>query len=319
MPRIDADLVNRLGFVDDLSESGFAYLMLAPIFLYVGVMAVWPLLRTFEMSLHQDAVGQASQVGAFIGVDRYVGLFTGEYSVFVLRPLWDLSQPLKSAIVVTVVFAVVSVALSTLLGFGQALVLNMEFRGRKWFRTAIILPWTVPIVIQGMVFFMLFQPGIGGLYTVLHDLGLASEAPLADSATSLGIIIVADVWKQSAFMALLILAGLQTIDHELYKVGRIAGASRWQRFRTITLPLVLPAVIVAIVFRTIGAMWIFGLIRTVTSCSTLPSLSCVVVDSFNNGYYGTASTVAFIQAGMVALVLIGFVVYYFRGTTEVAS
>jgi multiple sugar transport system permease protein len=126
------------------------------------------------------------------------------------------------------------------------------------------------------------------------------------------VVIVADVWKQSAFMALLILAGLQSIDRELYKVSRVSGATRWQRFKTVTFPLVLPILLVAMMFRMISALWIYGPIATITECNVLPSLSCVVVAAFAEGSFGTASSVAFIQAVIVALVLVVFVLQYAR-------
>ncbi len=122
------------------------------------------------------------------------------------------------------------------------------------------------------------------------------------------IRIVADIWKASAFMALLILAGLQSVDRTLYKVGRVSGASRVQMFKMITFPLVLPTLMVAMLFRTIQAMRVFGTVETITSCSTIPILTCLVVDTFSSGRYGTSVAVAFITAlivGSVAMVYIG--------------
>jgi multiple sugar transport system permease protein len=150
----------------------------------------------------------------------------------------------------------------------------------------------------------------------LHGLGLISEAPLANSQDALFVLVIADVWRQSAFMTLLILAGLQSIDRELYEVSRIAGASRWQRFRTITLPLVVPALLVALLFRTIGAMKIYGTIETVSTCNTVPSLSCLVVTTFNNGRYGSASTIAFVMAGIIAILLLVYLAVVLRSSGD---
>jgi multiple sugar transport system permease protein len=297
-------------WVEDLSDTQFAYLLLSPGLIIFGVVAFWPLFRTFTMSLHADVLYGPERLGAFVGLQNYVELLLGERNAALPRPFLDLSQPLTSAVTVTIIFTVVSVFFETILGFAQALILDQDFRGRRWARVAIILPWAVPIVIQGMIFYLLFQPTIGFLVEPLHQLGLISSTPQANSFDSLLIVIVADVWKTSAFMALIILAGLQSIDRSLYDVADVSGASTIERFRTITLPLVLPSVLVAMLFRTIGAMRVYGLIDTVSSCSTVPSLSCLVVQSFSASRYASAATVAFVTAGLIAAVVSVYIIKF---------
>jgi multiple sugar transport system permease protein len=191
----------------------------------------------------------------------------------------------------------------------QALVLDQDFRGRRWVRVAIIIPWAVPIVIQGMIFYLMFQPNIGFFVgtadspAFLNQIGLVGFTPLRDTRDSLILIIIADVWKTTAFMALLILAGMQSIDRSLYDVAKVSGASPWQQFKMITLPLILPTILVAMLFRTIGTMRVYGIIETMASCSTVPSLSCLVVTSFNVPLYATSATVAFVTAGIIAVVV----------------
>jgi multiple sugar transport system permease protein len=302
--------------LESLSEAQFAYLMLLPLFALLGGMAFWPLVSTFEMSLRADSVLSANPVGEVVGFTNYVQILTGQRDALLPSPVLDPSQPFGSALTVTLVFTVLAVGIETVIGFGQALVLNESFRGRRWVRVALILPWAVPIVIQGMVFWLLFNPGIGPFVDPLNALGLVSKAPLANSQDALFVLILSDVWRQSAFMTLLILAGLQSIDRELYQVGRIAGASRWQRFRTITLPLVVPALLVALLFRTIGAMKIYGTIETISTCTTVPSLSCLVVTTFNNGRYGSASTIAFVTAGIIAVLLFVYLAFVLRSSGD---
>jgi multiple sugar transport system permease protein len=111
-------------------------------------------------------------------------------------------------------------------------------------------------------------------------------------------------------MALIILAGLQSIDRSLYEVADVAGASRIERFRTVTLPLVMPSVLVAMLFRTIGSMRVYGLIDTVSSCSTVPSLSCLVVQSFSASRYASAATVAFVTAALIGLVVSVYIIKF---------
>jgi multiple sugar transport system permease protein len=303
-------------WVEGLSEAAFAYLLLVPAFLVLAVIAFWPLVSTFNMSLHADSISGAAQLGEFVGFENYVNLLTGKLDTVALpQPFLDPTQPFQSALVVTLIFTIASVFFETIIGFGQALVLDQDFRGRRWVRVAIIIPWAVPIVIQGMIFFLLFQPGIGFGVDIVQALGM-SGTPLVDSAEALPILILADVWKTSAFMALLILAGLQSVDRSLYDVAKVAGASRWQQFKMITFPLVLPTVIVAVLFRTIDAMRIYGLIETTSSCTTVPSLSCLVVSTFSTRRYGTASAVAFVTAAIIGIVVSFYIVKYWRDSQE---
>jgi len=303
-------------WTERLSETQFAYLMLIPVFLLLGVIAIWPLLSTFRLSLFTDSLTGAT-VGEFVGLENYVELITGQREALLPRPFIDLETPFRSALPVTLIFAVVSVFFETLLGFGAALVLDRDFRGRRWFRVALILPWAVPIVIQGMIFYLMFAPGIGFATDPLSAWGIIGDTPLTNSFDSLLIIIIADVWKTTAFMTLLILAGLQSIDRSLYNVGRVAGASRWQQFKMITLPLVLPAVLVAMLFRSINAMRVFGLIETVSDCGTVPSLSCMVVQTFSSGRYGTSAAIAFLTAAIIAGAVMIYIVQFARGQAEV--
>lgn len=304
-PRPISFILNR---IERLSDTQFVYLLLLPVFLLLGSMAVWPLLRTFEMSLHADSLTSSTSVGYFIGLENYVWILTGKANPLLPRPFFDSSQPFTSAVIVTLLFAVTAVGIETVLGFAQALVLDREFRGRRWLRVALIFPWAVPVVIQGMIFFLFFQPGIGFAVEPLRQLGILSAAPLSDSQSALLIIIVGDIWKQSAFMALLILAGLQSIDRSLYDVAKVAGASTFQRFRTITLPLVMPALLVALLFRTIAALKVYGIVETITNCNTVPTLTCLVISTWNANRFASAATISFIIAAAIGMILMAYLV-----------
>jgi multiple sugar transport system permease protein len=290
-------------WMENLTETQFAYLLLTPVFVLLGAIAVWPLLKTLEFSLLSDSLVGASRVGEFVGFQNYVELWTGQKDSILpgTTTFISFSQPFQSALIVTVVFTLVSVFFETVIGFAQALILDQDFRGRRWVRVAIIIPWAVPIVIQGMIFFLMFRSGVGFATAPLQDLGLIAQTqPLNDPASSLLIIIVADVWKTSAFMALLILAGLQSIDRGLYDVARVAGASRIQQFRLITFPLILPTIGVAMLFRTVAAMRVYGIIDTVSKCEVVPSLSCMVVATYQTRY-GTSGAIAFSTALIIGL------------------
>jgi multiple sugar transport system permease protein len=295
-----------------LDEDKFAYLLLTPAFLLLAFIAFWPLFRTFIISLNADSLRGVAQLGEFVGFENYVALLTGELDTVALpNPFFDLSAPFESALIVTAIFTIVGVVFETLLGFGQALVLDQDFRGRRWVRVAIIIPWAIPIVIQGMIFYLIFQPGVGFGVGIAEAIGF-SGTPLTNSAEALAIITLADVWKTTAFMALLILAGLQSVDRSLYDVARVSGASKWHQFRLITLPIVLPTVLVAMLFRTLDAARIYGLIESTAGCTTVPSLSCLVVTTFSVRRYGTASAVAFVTAALIGLVAMGFIIQLYR-------
>ncbi|MFB6129172.1 MAG: carbohydrate ABC transporter permease [Halorhabdus sp.] len=304
----------------NLSETQFAYLLLIPALLLLTVIALWPLLSTFRMSLFADSL--TGQLGEFVAIENYVDILSGARRARLPAPFlptgFSIGELLKSSLTVTLIFTVVSVFFETIIGFGQALVLNQDFRGRRWVRVAIIIPWAVPIVIQGMIFYLMFTPGIGLFVgqeanpTILQEWGLIGFTPLANTVQSTAIVIIADIWKTTAFMALLILAGLQSIDRNLYEVARVSGASKWQQFKRITFPLVLPSVLIAMLFRTIQAMRVYGVINVVSGCDTVPSLSCSVISTFNLGFLGSSATIAFITATIIGLMTSAYIVLYAR-------
>ena len=313
--RRSGPLVAITRWIENLGETAFAYLLLTPVFVLLGSIALYPLLRTLELSMYVNVLGAGDS--EFVGLQNYIDLFTGASdpdfpgsTTFLPAIETSSSFPfvhvdgwLRSALIVTLLFTVVSVFFETIIGFGQALILDQEFRGRSWVRAAIIIPWAIPIVIQGMIFFLMFHPDTGFLTQYLSSIGVvASTNTLNDPWSVLLIVSVADIWKTSAFMALLILAGLQSIDRNLYDVAKVAGASRWQQFRMITLPLVLPAVGIAVLFRTIDAMRVYGLIDSVSSCTVVPSLSCMVVETFNTNR-GLSSAVAFVTAAIIGIIV----------------
>ncbi len=315
-------LVAITRWMENLGETGFAYLLLTPVFLLLGAIALYPLLRTFELSMFQNVLTDPE----YVGFGNYVDLFTGEadprfpgtttflpeVSTSGQFPFVHVGGLMRSALAVTLVFTVVSVFFETIIGFGQALVLDQDFRGRRWVRVAIIIPWAIPIVIQGMIFYLMFHPTAGFLTDYLASWGLVAPTnTLNDPSSSLLIVTVADIWKTTAFMALLILAGLQSIDRSLYDVAKVAGANRWQQFKLITFPLVLPSLGIAILFRTIDAMRIYGLIDSVSSCTAVPSLSCMVVSTFNTNR-GLASAIAFVTAGIIGIAVLGVIYQQYK-------
>lgn len=313
MDKIETYRIDRrfLYWVERLSDEQFVALLLTPTAILLAAIAFYPLLRTINMSMHADSLFEQAALGEFVFLQNYIDIFTGDLQTMMPRPFFDLSSPLQSALIVTIVFTVVSVVCEAILGVTMAIFLNETFRGRGVIRTIILLPWAVPIAVHGMIFYLLFTPGVGFAADWLNQLGLVSSAPLASSGDALLLIITADIWKTTPFIALIVLAGLQTIDRDLYRVGKVAGASRWQRFREITVPLLMPALLVALLFRTIQALKVYGIIEIMAGCNTVPSLSCMVVSTFQQRFWGTSSTLAVFTA-LVVGVFVSIYLLWFR-------
>lgn len=313
MDDVESYRVDRrfLYWVERLSDEQFVALLLTPTTLLLAAIAFYPLLRTIHMSMHADSLFEQAALGEFAFLQNYVAIFTGDIETMMPRPFFDLSAPLHSAVIVTILFTVVSVFFEAILGVAMAIFLNETFRGRRMVRTVILLPWAVPIAVHGMMFYLLFTPGVGFATEPLNQLGLISSAPLASSRDALILIITADIWKSTPFITLIVLAGLQTIDRDLYRVGKVAGASKWQRFREITVPLIMPALLVALLFRTIQALKVYGIIEIMAGCNTVPSLSCMVVATFQQRFWGTSSTIAVFTALIVG-VFVSIYLFRFR-------
>ena len=303
-------LMRPLNWLETQTEEVFAYILLFPAFLLLAVVAFFPLIRTFQFSLLSDQTAATSPFGDFVGFDNYAALLAGE--ALLPQQFFDPSfgtPVLQQALFVTLAFAILSVLFETFIGFGQALVIDQDFYGRRWVRVAIIIPYAIPIVIQAMIFYLMFNPTVGFAADFMQWLGVFGQNPLANSSDSFIIVLVADIWKTSAFMALLILAGLQSVDRGLYDVARVSGASKWQQFKYITLPLVAPALLVAMLFRTMDAMRIYGLIDATAGCQTVPSMSCLVITALQETRrWATASAVAFLTAVVIGILVVLYMV-----------
>lgn len=206
----------------------------------------------------QDVIGLVNGFQSALISPNYVGL--QYYRQFAQDPrMW-------AALENTLVFTVISVALELVLGLWIAMLLNKHFVGRGWVRASVLIPWAIPTVISALMWKFLFdgQNGIvAKLFEVLHivpNMGVL----LTSKWGSMFAIIVADVWKTTPFMGLLLLAGLQTIPQSLYEAAEVDGASRFQQFVKITLPLLKPTILVALLFRTLDAFRIFDLVYVLT-------------------------------------------------------
>lgn len=270
-----------------------AWLFLTPMIIVVLLVAGWPLGRTIWFSF-TDA--NLSDLGSarFIGFANYIEFFEGETYGVLVDPLWWIS------VWNTVYFAVVSVTLETILGVIVALVLNAQFPGRNWIRAAVLIPWAIPTIVSAQIWGWMLNDQYGIVNHMLQNLALISE-PLAWTASpdlAMISVIMADVWKTTPFMALLVLAALQMLPSDCYEAAKVDGINPVKVFFKVTLPLIKPALMVAIVFRLLDALRIFDLIYVLTSNSeTTMTMSIYarqqLVDFQAVGYGSAASTLLF--------------------------
>lgn len=213
----------------------------------------------------------------------------------------------------TLIFTVGTVALQLVIGLILALALNRAYRGRGLVRAAVLVPWAIPTVVSALLWRFIFDSQTGIANAVMMDVGFM-DAPFVWFTHSLAAwvpIILADTWKMTPFVALLLLAGLQNIDGGLYEAARIDGAGAWQQFRHITLPLLKPAILVALIFRTLDAFRVFDLIYVLTGGGPGTATEPIALYAFNSllqnlrfGYGSALSVIVFLVAFILAFVYI---------------
>jgi multiple sugar transport system permease protein len=237
-----------------LSERGWGYLLAAPAFVLVGLLALAPIMAALWLSLHRRL--------PIFGVNEFVGAWN-------YLQLWG-DDRFWAACRTTLYFTALSVTAELLLGFGLALLLDGltggTGRSPRLAQVMIILPWAVPTVVSAQIWAWLYQPDYGLLNYLLLQAGFIA-APiewLADPDWAIHAAVVMDVWKTTPFAALLLLAGLKSVPQELYAAARVDGAGAWQQFRRITLPLLMPIVVIVLVFRTMDAVRVFDAVFVLT-------------------------------------------------------
>lgn len=275
-----------------------AWYFLLPMLLVLGFVALWPLTRTFYYSF-TDANLTTPELAEFIGLENYYYLITD--------PDW------WKSVSNTLYFAFVSVSIETVLGLIIALVLNANMPTRGLMRAVVLVPWAIPTIVSARMWEWMFHDQFGVINQMLLTLGLISEkiAWTADPNWSMSAIIFVDVWKTTPFMALLILAGLQLLPKEVYEAAKVDNVSAWNRFVYITLPLIKPAILVAVVFRLLDALRMFDLAYVLTSSSEATMTMSVyarkqLVDFQDMGYGSAASTLLFFIVALVTIVYLYF-------------
>lgn len=278
-------------------EARLATWMIAPSLIFVAIVGAFPVLSQFALSFTQFNLKFTEERG-FVGVANFVTL-AGD-GVF-----WrDLAQ--------TSEFTIVSVTLELALGLAAALLLNRVIRGRTAMNSAVIMPWALPTVVAATMWSLILNDRIGLVNSVLGRLGLIRE-PLVWLGPHLAMVsvILADVWKTTPFVAVILLAGLKSIPGTYYEAAELDGAGRWQVFRSITLPLLKPFIAVALLFRVMDAFRIFDLIWVLTGGASRTETVSIYVYKTLFRYadlgYGSAMTVAlFVIIFLMSLGLLRF-------------
>src|SRR3954452_5733103 len=229
-----------------IPERRLAKLMVAPSLILIALVAAWPIIYALWLSLHEYSVRVA-------GLSRWAGpVGLRNYSNALSDPDW------WAAFTHTIIFTVASVSLELVIGLGMALGMHAAFRGQGLLRTVVLVPWAVLTVVTAIMWQTIFVSPYGIVNTVFGAIGLPDDTVwLRQQPQALIVMIIADTWKTAPFMALLLLAGLQVIPGDIYEAAKVDGATAWQRFTRITLPLLMPALLVALIFRTLDALRIF--------------------------------------------------------------
>ena len=278
-----------------------AWLVLTPMLLCLLLVAGWPLLRTFWFSLTDTSLSDAG-AGDFVGLSNYLSHDGEGWSGILVDPLW------WQAVRNTLHFTAVSVSLEITIGLAVALLLNVPFAGRALVRAMILIPWAIPTIVSAKIWAWMLNDQFGILNHLMLGLGLI-DAPLAwtaDASLSMWAVIMVDVWKTVPFVALLMLAALQMLPGDCYEAARVDGVHPLKVFWRVTLPLLMPALLVAAIFRILDSLRVFDVIYVLTSnSSSTMSMSIYarqqLVEFQDVGYGSAASTLLFLIVAVIAV------------------
>ncbi|MEV0682575.1 sugar ABC transporter permease [Nocardia sp. NPDC050378] len=305
----DPSGAKQRGLALQLRQSRRAWLFVTPVMVALAVVIGYPVFQALWMSFRKDA-GIDPATGMFVeggsaGFDNYTHWLLQQCNSLmgtVSCPTGTLGSQFWAAVGVTLFFTVVTVTIEATLGLGMAMVMGKTFRGRALLRAAVLIPWAIPTAVTARLWEFMFQ------YDGVVNRVLGTEILwTSDVWASRFAVIVADVWKTTPFMALLILAGLQVIPNDVYEAAKVDGASAWQRFVHITLPLLKPALLVAVLFRTMDALRMYDLPAIMTGANPATStLSILVVDQVRQGPNSAAalSTITFVLVFAIAFLLV---------------
>jgi len=274
-----------------------AYVLLVP--------TIYILFRIFIVPIFQSSVWSLYKYNLMDGSDPKPVGFGNYADIFKLQDFW-------TSMGNTVYFTVFSVAAELAIGFFAALLLNHAFKGRLLFRGMIMIPWAMLTLVSGLLWNWIYQPGYGALTVVLHNLHLLPDASnplwLSSSTKVVTFSAIADIWKMTPFMTLLLLAGLQNIPHSLYEAAVIDGAGFWKKLRHITVPQLLPTAIVAVILRIIGAYRVYDILTVFTGDAKTSTSYLTYNYAFRYFYLGKASAMAWVSTLLILILVIVYMI-----------
>ncbi|MCG6658107.1 sugar ABC transporter permease [Halomonas campisalis] len=280
-----------------------AWLFLAPMLVVLAMVAGWPLIRTFYFSFTDASLSDLSDI-LFIGLENYLVYDDGRWYGVLADPIWWRS------VYNTFYFAIVSVSLEVVFGVIVALILNAEFKGRTFVRAAVLIPWAIPTIVSAQMWAWMLNDQFGIINEILMALRIISDpiAWTADASYSMWAVIMVDVWKTTPFVALLALAAMQMLPKDCYEAAEVDGIHPVRVFFKVTLPLITPALMVAVIFRLLDALRVFDVIYVLTSNSTSTMSMSIyarqqLVEFQDVGYGSAASTLLFL---IIALATIAY-------------
>ncbi|MGN5633971.1 carbohydrate ABC transporter permease [Streptomyces sp. AC154] len=292
-------------------ETQRAYMLIAPTLLLLALIVGYPVVKAIYQSFLTDpgldqATGMFNSGNAWFGLHNYTHWLLERCATsgggYTACPSGSLGAQFWSSVGVTVGFTAAACTLETVIGMVFALVMHRAFRGRAMVRVAILIPWAIPTAVTSKLWQVMFDPqGIVNTILGTHYAWTSSLWP-ARSA-----IVIADTWKTTPFIALLILAGLQNIPDETYEAAKIDGANAWRRFTSVTLPLVKPALAVAVIFRVLDTLRMYDLPKILTGGANGTTTSSVlVVNQLTKGVNSASalSTITFVFIFVIALGLV---------------
>ncbi|PNV59068.1 ABC transporter permease [Clostridium sp. chh4-2] len=271
------------------------YCLLLPSVVLIAVMIVYPAVNTIYQSFFEIRTQTAALGAKFVGVKNYIRAFQDEH-------FWD-------TLWWTLAFTAVSVFIELIIGMCLALVMNRKIPGQGLIRTAILIPWAIPTVVSGIVWTQFFSQN--GMVNYVMRVMNVINAPLnwlGNEWLSRLSILIADIWKNTPYMSLLLLSGLMTISKDYYEAAQIDGASKWQQYWKITLPLIKSTMSVTVLFRIISAMRVYDLIVAMTGggpAGRTETVSMYAVNTYftygNTGYGATLSVLMLIISVGISL------------------
>ncbi|MCI6575083.1 MAG: sugar ABC transporter permease [Actinomycetaceae bacterium] len=280
------------------AQARLAWWLVLPTLIVIAIVIIFPTLMSVYQSFFgakgvDPATGFVNESEPFVGFDNYISMFHGDTGARFQTAFWN-----------TTIFALLTVSIETVLGVAMALIMHKAMRGRGFVRAAILVPWAIPTAVSAILWRWIFDTN--GVANAI--IGTQVIWAIGDWSAKLTVII-ADTWKTAPFIGLLTLAGLQMIPEEVYEAAKIDGAGVWKRFVSITLPLVKPALVVAVLFRMLDAMRMFDLPYILIGArkSSVETLSMLVQDEASNLRYGSAAAYAIVLFLYVFLLAFAFV------------